>query len=292
MTSSRWNDEWHAVSPAASREVAQLEGTGTFVRSGLPASEVAWHCFGEGPPLVLLHGGHGSWAHWMRNVSVLAESHRVWVADLPGFGASAVPAEPTLEGLLRALLAAIDMSLGDGATFALGGFSFGGLVAAHVAARRKGVRRLALMGPGGHGSARRPRGSLQDWRDAVAARDATALHRVMRHNLLMHMLHDERHVDDTALQVHTAACLRTRFRSKPISLGGGLKPCLDAYGGPLLLAWGEHDVTATPEVAVATMSRGHDECQAVVVPGAGHWVQYESAETVNPLLTRFLAEDR
>lgn len=254
------------------------------------AADLSIQHFGDGPPLVLLHGGHGSWAHWMRNVSALASAHRVWVADLPGFGSSAVPPEPTLEGLLRALLAAIDMALGGETPFALAGFSFGGLIAAHVAARRPGVHRLALLGSGGHGSARRPRGALQDWRPAAGARDATVLHRIMRHNLLMHMLHDTSNLDDTALQVHTGACLRTRFRSKPISLAGGLQQCLDAYGGPVLLAWGENDVTATPTDAIETLSRGRHDCETLVVPSAGHWVQYESAEIVNRQLTRFLVQ--
>lgn len=289
MAKTHRHDDGIEISHEASRQIAQIEDTGTRVRSGLPGNAVAWRCFGEGPPLVLLHGGHGSWAHWIRNLPALAASHRLWVADLPGFGASDDPPEPTLDGLLHALLSAIDAALGEGARFGLAGFSFGGLVAAHVAARHPGVRQLALMGPGGHGSTRRPRGALQDWRAAAAARDATALKAIMRHNLLMHMLHAEAAVDDTALQLHTAACLQTRFRSKPISLAGGLKPCLDAFGGLLLLAWGEHDVTATPADAVAAMSSGHAHCEARVVPGAGHWVGYEAAETVNPLLCRFFA---
>ncbi|MCD6078130.1 MAG: alpha/beta hydrolase fold protein, partial [Ramlibacter sp.] len=57
-----------------------------------PAGEgdVVWHAWGAGAPLVLLHGGSGSWTHWIRNVEALAVAgRRVLVPDLPGFGDSA-----------------------------------------------------------------------------------------------------------------------------------------------------------------------------------------------------------
>ena len=43
---------------------------------------------------------------------------------------------------------------------------------------------------------------------------ANALAGVMRHNLAAHMLHDPARIDALAVQVHTAACLNTRFYSK------------------------------------------------------------------------------
>ena len=46
--------------------------------------EVVWHTWGTGEPLVLLHGGSGSWTHWIRNVEALAAAgRRVVVPDLP-----------------------------------------------------------------------------------------------------------------------------------------------------------------------------------------------------------------
>ena len=32
--------------------------------------DLVWHIFGNGPPLVLLHGGFGRWSHWIRNIPV------------------------------------------------------------------------------------------------------------------------------------------------------------------------------------------------------------------------------
>ena len=43
-------------------------------------------------PTVLLHGGSGSWNHWVRNIDALLASGRQVIApDLPGFGDSARP---------------------------------------------------------------------------------------------------------------------------------------------------------------------------------------------------------
>src|SRR3546814_1155899 len=44
--------------------------------------QMVWRLWGEGPPLVLLHGGSGSWTHWFRNIPALARRYRVIAADL------------------------------------------------------------------------------------------------------------------------------------------------------------------------------------------------------------------
>jgi pimeloyl-ACP methyl ester carboxylesterase len=275
--------------------IATLEGAVQRHDVAFDGGHVAWRKLGEGPPLVLLHGGHGSWLHWVRNMQPLAEQHSVWVPDLPGYGASAAPAEPTLESLLEATLSTLVALIGSTTPVALVGFSFGGLVAAHLAARRAAASRLsvsslALLGPGGHGGPRRPRGELRSWRAEADAQDSAALSAVMRHNLLMHMLHGDEAVDAQALRIHTEACVNTRFRSKPISRAAVLAPALARYQGPLLLAWGEHDVTAEPPAAALALSQGRARCATHIVPGAGHWVQYESAEALNALLAAWLDE--
>ena len=47
---------------------------------------MVWRVWGSGPPLVLFHGGYGSWMHWIRNVLVLAREFTVIAPDLPGLG--------------------------------------------------------------------------------------------------------------------------------------------------------------------------------------------------------------
>lgn len=248
--------------------------------------KVCWRQFGAGPPLVLLHGGHGSWLHWVRNIDPLAERHTVYVADMPGYGDSDPIASGDLSALLRATLGSLNALLGSQQSIDLAGFSFGGLVAAQLAARRGHVRRLCLLGPAGHLSQRRPRGKLVNWKQAYKDGDAGTLAKQMRNNLAVHMLHDEANIDALALQVHTIACLKTRFISKHVSRAGGLVEALDAFQGPTHLTWGEHDVTADPEPLLPMLCQGRAQRQGQIIPGSGHWVQYESAEAVNRLLLR------
>ena len=250
-----------------------------------PGGGVCWRGFGAGPALVLVHGGHGSWLHWVRNIEALSRSFTVWVPDLPGYGDSDDVATGGLPDLLDTTLTSLDLLLGTDTPVDLVGFSFGGLVAAHMAARRPGVRRLALLGPAGHGGMRRPRGELLNWH---RAKDAAALEVCMRHNLATHMLHDPTRIDAVALRVHTDSCERARFRSKEISQAGGLQAALDSQGTQKLLAWGEHDVTALPTVLAQALSAGRATCQTHIVAGAGHWVQYEAADEVNRLLLHWL----
>ena len=59
------------------RHVVDVDGAAIVART-----------WGDGPPVVLIHGAAGSWNHWIRNVDTLAEHHLVIGVDLPGYGES------------------------------------------------------------------------------------------------------------------------------------------------------------------------------------------------------------
>lgn len=272
----------------ATAGIRALEATGQRHAVPVAGGQVVWRQFGRGNPLVLLHGGHGNWLHWARNIDSLGRHRTLWVPDLPGYGDSSTPPQPTLEALLQALETSIDALLGPATPLELAGFSFGGLVAAHLAARSAKlpgrIQRLTLLGPGGHGGQRRPVGDLLPWRDAAAAGNTEALARVMRHNLAMHMLHGPAADDPLALEIHTRACLATRFRSKPISRGNSLADALAGFTGPTVMAWGEHDVTADPQTLALQWTQGHAHRRAQVVRGAGHWLAYQDPVATHRLI--------
>lgn len=224
--------------------------------------------------------------HWLRNVQPLARSHRVLVPDLPGFNDSdalepSARGQDCLAGTIGALKSTLNHLIGDDVLFDLAGFSFGGLVAARLAAECGRVRRLALLGSAGHGMPRRPVSDLLDWR----VDDPSEAGNALRHNLATFMFHDPKSVDELAIAIHERSCRRTRFRSKAISRAGGLKELLDRVECPLLMMWGDHDVTATPAQVAEALQQDRPERNWCLVPGAGHWVQFERAPEVNQLLS-------
>lgn len=274
--------------------VARIDALSTHHDIAHDGVRVRWRRFGSDtthPPLVLLHGGHGSWMHWLRNVEALSGAHTLWLPDMPGFNESDAPprasaGQAPVDPLLEGLRATLDGLIGAKTEIDLCGFSFGGLVAAKLAVRRGGIRRLALAGSGGHGTMRRMTAQLINWR---AAEDRDQERAALLHNLAALMLHDKASIDPLAFAIHDISCHGTRFRSKEVSQAGGLQVALDALAAPKLLLWGEYDVTADSRPLVAQLAAGHPEREGTVVEGAGHWVQFERADAFNARLLRFLA---
>ncbi len=271
----------------ANRHIERLDRLARKHTRSFGGQSVCWRLFGSGPPVVLLHGGSGNWLHWVRNIEMLATRFSVWVPDLPGFGESGTEAPADLAALLDATVCTLDDLIGANTVVNLIGFSFGGLVAAHLAGRRPNIKRLALLGPVGHGGPRRMHDEMRSWQKAP---NDAALRELMQHNLATLMLHEPASIDALALQVHTEACRLTGFRIKEISRAGGLADILKQYQGSMLLLWGEHDVTADPPQMARSLSAGHANCQTQIIADAGHWVQFERADAVNKLLLNWLID--
>lgn len=297
MSFERTHDLTAGDQAGARAVIARIEKMGTTHDVSHAGTRVRWRRFGPAqastPPVVLLHGGHGSWMHWLRNIQALSQHHVLWLPDMPGFHDSDVAPAPlegedALEPLLEVLQGTMDALLGATTPIVLGGFSFGGLVSARLAARRGHVAQLVLAGSGGHATLRRLSVEMINWR---AAPDREAERAALHHNLMALMLREPTSLDALAFEIHDIACHGTRFRSKGVSLSGGLQAALDvldARGVPQLLVWGEFDVTADPRPLLASLTQQHPLRQAVLVEGAGHWVQYEDAQAFNAAVQRWL----
>jgi pimeloyl-ACP methyl ester carboxylesterase len=255
------------------------------VSTGLDGRRIVFRCFGDGLPLVLLHGGHGNWKHWLANIGFLSQHFQVWIPDMPGFGDSDnLDPGADIEMLSAKISDALDDLIGCDSIF-LAGFSFGGLVASHVSRKRQ-VSRLALLGCAGHGTAERKFGPLKNWRGIVSPVERWA---ALRENLSTFMLRQPASIDETTVSIYEEMCLTTRFHSKPISKAGGLAAVLATIAAPILLIWGGEDVTSSrPEDFVETLGL-RQNVELVKVAGAGHWVQWEFPNLVNTMLKEWFA---
>ena len=251
---------------------------------------MVWRRWGNGPPLVLLHGGYGSWMHWIRNVLPLARQFTVIAPDLPGLGESATPPEPwTAPGLAAIVVAGLDIVLPQGARPHLAGFSFGGVIGGNVAAQLGDrLRSFTVVGSNGLGLTRSP----TDLRRVPPGADEVEEFATHRYNLNQLMIHDPDKIDELALYLQKTNHARARMRSRRFSRSGALVEALPRVTAKLDGIWGERDATAYPHLDErASILRGFQPAaRFVVVPGAGHWVQYEAAEEFNKLLAAFAAD--
>jgi 2-hydroxy-6-oxonona-2,4-dienedioate hydrolase len=276
------------VSPQVA--VAALEAQARLVRTPFEGGEMEWRIWGRGDPLILIHGGHGSWMHWARNILPLAERFQVIVPDLPGYGGSDTPpAEVNADHLSAIVAAGLEQLLDDSKAVAFAGFSFGGVMAGHIAARMAPrVRRLILLGAGGLALPRPAPPRLVKWQTAESDAECRAAHRA---NLEAVMIADIGKVDDLAIHIQGENTRRARLRSRSISLTDALRRKLDDIRLPLAGIWGELDPMTGPYVETRRqlLTRLDPSCPFIVIKGAGHWVQYEAPDKVNAAIASWLA---
>ena len=246
---------------------------------------MVWRAWGSGPPLLVIHGAHGAWSHWVRNIDALAASRTVWAIDLPGNGDSAMPT--------REDFAAISEAIGDGLRALVGhelpidvaGFSFGGVAAGYLAFHQPDVvRRLILIGTGGLGT---PGGAIQLQR--LRGLEGEERRAAQRANLLGLMLHHPDSVDELALHLQAANGPRGRLNPRSLVLPDRLLEVLPRLTVRVDAIWGEHDRPhPDPALQEAVMRRSHPDMEFHVIPGAGHWVMYERPQAFNRVLLDLL----
>lgn len=102
--------------------------------------------FGQGAPVVLLHGGFGNGDHWSNQVPVLAETFSVIAIDSRGQGRSTrTKATPTYDVMASDVLAVLDHLKIDKASFV--GWSDGGEIALKLAIHHpERVAKLFVLG--------------------------------------------------------------------------------------------------------------------------------------------------
>lgn len=273
--------------------LAHLCAMGKFRRTGPTGQQVAWRLWGSGHPLVLLHGGYGTWMHWVRAIPPLSGRFRLLVPDMPGFGQSDEPPAPySAEGIAAMLAAGIDEILGANVHLSITGFSFGGVIAGHLAHSLPGrVDCLVLVGAGGLGARRGDMAELIPRDPGMTVAEIAMAH---RRNLEILMFSHPSLVDELALYIQHRNTEQHRVKSRPISGTDTLARVLRKVDAPLKAIWGAKDATAgiylyeREEILRAI----EPELDFRVMPGVGHWVMYEASEDFAALLGELLGAER
>ncbi|WP_426959340.1 alpha/beta fold hydrolase [Muricoccus radiodurans] len=269
--------------------LAELEAASRVAETPNGAGRVVWHEWGAGKPLVMLHGGAGSWRHWARNIPFLSRHRRVLAPDTPGLGESDLPPPGTGIWDMAAILAdGIAARIGKGTRYDLVGFSFGSVISGHIAARHaEGLDSVTLSGAGALGI-RREVTPMQSIRDRVGE-ERTEAHRA---NLASLMIADPARIDALALEIQSWNSDRARFRSRNILTTTSLREALEEVPAelPVHVIYGERDAIAYPNLQARAdlfqqMRPGTD---FRLIPGAGHWVAFEAAERFNAALADIL----
>ena len=200
--------------PALATELAGAQRTQTE-HEGV---RTVWHLWGapERPAVVLLHGGSGSWLHWVRNIGpLLGAGYRVLVPDLPGFGDSDLPPGCTDVPQLPVHLHAGLQQLAPKGPVQFVGFSFGGMAAAlWLAEHPQDATHLVLVGAPGLGLSTAQRVALKGWRHLPSREQQDAVH---RHNLMALMFERPESLDALALALHAANVVRDRMPRRRLS---------------------------------------------------------------------------
>jgi pimeloyl-ACP methyl ester carboxylesterase len=243
---------------------------------------------GSGPPVVFLHGAYGlQWDPFLDN---LAHSHTVYAPEHPGTTPGAPDAVKPLDNLWDLVLYYYELfdKLRLDAP-ALVGHSFGGMVAAELAATNPGrVSKLVLIDPIGlwrddHPVRNWMTTSFGDLPTYLFANQNLPLAQMMAAAARMTNLTDEQM--DMQIQIMWSAACTGKF-VWPIP-DKGLKKRIHRIQAPTLIVWGRQDGIAPPIYADEFASRIKNS-RVQLIDNAGHVPQMEQLETVSSLVSEFL----
>lgn len=249
---------------------------------------------GAGEPLVLVHGGTGTWRVWERVLPLLTPHHDVLAPTLPGhLGGSALTAAATIETYTDGVEEAMDAAGWE--TAHLAGNSLGGWVAMELARRGRARSVVALSPAGGW--------SLPERR--VRRIFAATEQRVRRSRRLLPLVlasrasrrlafrnvveHGDRITREEALSMCEAVLRSDYANGLPI-----FDMQVQSYpdpGVPVLVAWSAADRIFPKPTYQDAWRAAAPHAQVRELPGVGHVPMYDDSRLVADTIFRWAAAD-
>lgn len=257
------------------------------------------YVFGQGPPLLFLHGLGGSKLSWLPILAPLAQRYRIIAPDLPGHGESEKPRAPYTPQFFARVAARLLDAVGERSAVLVGN-SLGGRIALEMAWRAPHrADALILLGPAIPGF--RNTYLLQFLR--VIPTELAAMPFPMRQRLAMaairQLMADPRAIPaaayragaDEFIRVHRSARARmavlASLRALVAERPETLLPRIRKISAPTLILWGTHD-RLVPVRLAERLVEAMPAATLHVLPGVGHVPQFEAPGVTLDLMMRFL----
>ena len=275
------------------KEIEEFEKGSKKLFISTDDTTVCWRIWGKGQPIIFLHGGYGSWRHWIKQVTYLSKDYQILVPDMPGFGESSdLKSDHTPENISLNLYQTFrKLNIIDLDNINLVGFSFGGLISGHLSYQflKKGIelKNLILVGPGGTGARRGP------MREMVRRTPEMSFEEILRahsENLKILMIHNPKYIDMLSLYIQLKNTNNHRLKSRPISATNTLIKILEKQNIIPYLIFGEKDATVGPylEERISIFRAACKDIRIHVEIGAGHWIMYEKPDNFNKLIKEII----
>ena len=247
---------------------------------------------GSGEPILFVHAYPLNGAMWDYQAATFADRYRVAAVDLPGFGSSPAPTDPSSTTIddYADVVAGVVQQL-DLAPVVLGGCSLGGYVAFAVVRRHPQLLRALVLAD-----------TRTQSDDSAGWQRRTKMQRRLAQGAPLAELADELiptmlgrdSLERTELVDYVRALMLASEPAGWIAALAAMKnredsiSTLGAIGVPTLVVVGEQD-RLTPQTEASLIQARVKDSRLVVIPDAGHLPNLEQPVAFDEALSEFLA---
>lgn len=271
-----------------------FEGTSRSVQAG--KHRIHYHEAGEGPPLVMIHGGGpgaSGWGNYQRNIDVFAQNHRVLIPDLPGFAKSEkVEIRTSLYRYHADAIRAFMDAVGVEKAHIVGNSLGGAITLAFALDTPDRADRLILMGPGGGLQMFSPFPS-EGVKHLFTYYEGEGPTEEKLDRFLDCMVYDRSMITPELFQARLEASKAPGvaegwpFKTNPRPILDPIWRDLDKVQHKTLLIWGRDDRTVMLDNSFIMLNQ-IPNVRLLILGKTGHWVQWERADEFNRFVSGFL----
>lgn len=261
---------------------------------------------GKGSTVLLLHGLGGNISHWEPAIKVLSQKHQVYAIDFPGYGTSNKTAQDTSADILNFYADVVEKFIKEKklGRVTLVGHSMGGQVAIITALKYPArIKKLVLVAPAGLETFTQQEGAAliaATQPHQFESQDEPAIRASYKNNFYENPSKAEDLVQD---RLRLKNCPDYKNYTMVVSAGvkgmlnQPVRSLLKKIKQPVLIIFGDSDAlipnpflhpSLTREKMIGEAIDDMFRSKFIMIPQAGHLVQYEKPEAVSKAIHQFI----